>query len=104
MRPGSPAPGVRNGPGRPRSIESHPRIRTPEPRAMSGLVVKAAVLFAWTRFLGAIGRRAGPGRVGLLLGLPSTSAAALVACGRENGSGAAVVMADAGLLGLAAAV
>ncbi|HEY2155968.1 MAG TPA: hypothetical protein VGH33_10085 [Isosphaeraceae bacterium] len=71
---------------------------------MSGLVVKAAVLFAWTRILGAIGRRAGPGRVGLLLGLPSTTAAALVACARESGSGAAVVMADAGLLGLAAAV
>jgi hypothetical protein len=71
---------------------------------MSGLVVKAIGLFAWTRLLGAIGRRAGPGRVGLLLGLPSTTAAALWACGRENGSSAAVVMADAGLLGLAAAV
>jgi hypothetical protein len=71
---------------------------------MSGLVVKAIGLFAWTRVLGAIGRRAGPGRVGLLLGLPSTTAAALLACGRESGSRAAVVMADAGLLGLAAAV
>ena len=80
------------------------RIRTTEQARSSGLVVKAIGLFAWTRVLGAIGRRAGPGRVGLLLGLPSTTAAALLACGRENGSAAAVVMADAGLLGLAAAV
>ena len=56
---------------------------------MSGLVVKAAVLFAWTRALAA--RSAGvPGRmrIGLLLGLPSTTAVALVACGHERGAGA----------------
>ena len=71
---------------------------------MSALVVKAAVLFAWTRALREVGRRAGPHRIGLLLGLPSTTALALVACGHERGAGPAVVMADAGMLGLAAAV
>jgi hypothetical protein len=60
---------------------------------MSGLVVKAAVLFAWTRALREVGRRAGPQRIGLLLGLPSTTALALVACGRERGAESAVGLA-----------
>jgi hypothetical protein len=64
------------------------------------LVVKLAALLAWAGALQALARRVGPHRAGLLLGLPSTTAVAVIACGVEHGPEAASVMAGAGLLGL----
>lgn len=68
------------------------------------LVVKCATLIAVIHLLRLFGRRAGPRASGLILGLPSSSVLLLVLCARENGTGSAVEMADASLLGLVAAV
>jgi hypothetical protein len=68
------------------------------------LVVKCATLIAVIHGLRFVGRRAGPRASGLILGLPSSTAVLLVLCGRDRGIGPAVEMADAGLLGLVAAV
>ena len=68
------------------------------------LVVKCAMLIAVVQALRLVGRRAGPRASGLMLGLPSTTAILLILCGREEGIPAAVEMADAGMVGLIAAV
>ena len=68
------------------------------------LVVKCAMLIAVVQALRLVGRRAGPRASGLILGLPSTTAVLLILCGHEEGIPAAVEMADAGLVGLIAAV
>jgi hypothetical protein len=67
---------------------------------MGMLVVKLVALLAWAGALQALARRVGPHRAGLLLGLPSTTAVAVIACGVESGPDAAATMAGAGLLGL----
>src|SRR5262245_3578188 len=67
---------------------------------MGTLLVELVVLLAWTHTLQVLGRRLGPHRAGLLLGLPSTTAVALIACSYECGPEAATTMAAAGLLGL----
>lgn len=70
---------------------------------MSGPLVKLAVLIALTHLLRVLGRLAGPRRSGLALGLPSTTAIALVSCGWDRGFGDASAMAEACLLALVAA-
>ncbi|MBX6315371.1 MAG: hypothetical protein IRY99_21045, partial [Isosphaeraceae bacterium] len=71
---------------------------------MSLLLVQLAILLAWAQALRALSRHVGPRYTGLLLGLPSTTAITLVACGYQHGPEAVIVMADAALLGLVAAV
>jgi hypothetical protein len=68
------------------------------------LVVKCATLVAVIHGLRLVARRAGPRASGLILGLPSSTAVLVVLCGREEGTAPAVEMADAGLIGLIAAV
>lgn len=70
---------------------------------MSGPLVKLAVLVVLTHLLRALGRLAGPRRGGLALGLPSTTAIALVGCGWDRGFTDAAAMAEACLLALLAA-
>jgi hypothetical protein len=71
---------------------------------MSAPLLKLAVLVAMTHGIRALVRLAGPRRSGVALGLPSTTAVALVGCGLERGGDAAAGMAEASLLGLVAAV
>lgn len=71
---------------------------------MTELLWKIALLAALTHGIRALGRIAGPQRGSLLLGLPSTTAVALVACGQASGIGVASEMAEASLSGLVAAV
>jgi hypothetical protein len=71
---------------------------------ISELIVKCATLVAVIHVLRLVARRAGPRASGLILGLPSSTAIFLVLCGREGGPAPAIEMADAGLLGLGAAV
>jgi hypothetical protein len=71
---------------------------------MSAPLLKLAVLVAMTHGIRVLGRLAGPRRSSLVLGLPSTTAVALVGCGLERGLDAAAGMAEASLLGLVAAV
>ncbi|WP_406694110.1 hypothetical protein V5E97_23985 [Singulisphaera sp. Ch08] len=71
---------------------------------MTELLLKIALLAALTHGIRALGRIAGPQRGSLLLGLPSTTAVALVACGQASGIGSASEMAEASLSGLVAAV
>ncbi|AGA31164.1 hypothetical protein [Singulisphaera acidiphila] len=71
---------------------------------MTELLWKIALLAALTHGIRALGRIAGPQRGSLLLGLPSTTAVALVACGQASGIGGASEMAEASLSGLVAAV
>jgi hypothetical protein len=68
------------------------------------LVLKCATLIVVIHGLRLVGRRIGPRASGLILGLPSSTAILLVLCGREKGMDPAIEMADAGLLGLIAAV
>ncbi|SIO26166.1 hypothetical protein SAMN05444166_3313 [Singulisphaera sp. GP187] len=71
---------------------------------MTELLLKIALLAALTHGIRALGRIAGPQRGSLLLGLPSTTAVALIACGQASGIGGASEMAEASLSGLVAAV
>lgn len=71
---------------------------------MTELLWKIALLAALTHGIRALGRIAGPQRGSLLLGLPSTTAVALVACGQATGISGASEMAEASLSGLIAAV
>ena len=71
---------------------------------MGGPLLKIAIVVAMVHGLRALGRRAGPRWGGLVLGLPCTSAVALVSCEVDRGTLVAQSMADASLLGLAAAV
>ena len=71
---------------------------------MTELLLKIALLAALTHGIRALGRIAGPQRGSLLLGLPSTTAVALVACGQATGISGASEMAEASLSGLVAAV
>ena len=71
---------------------------------MGGPLLKIAIVVAMVHALRALGRRAGPRWGGLVLGLPCTSAVALVSCGLDRGPTVAQSMAEACLLGLAAAV
>lgn len=71
---------------------------------MSELLLKMAMLVALTHGMRALARVAGPRRGSLLLGLPSTTAIALVSCGQVYGIGDAAAMAEASLFGLIAAV
>lgn len=61
-------------------------------------------LVGLTHVLRVLAQRAGPRWGGLLLGMPCTTALALAGTGAERGLGAALGMAETGLLGLAAAV
>jgi hypothetical protein len=67
---------------------------------MAPRLVELAALLAWAYIVQRLGRRLGPRRAGLLLGLPGTTAVALLACAYESGPEAAMTMAGAGLLGL----
>jgi hypothetical protein len=71
---------------------------------MCGLLARCAALILMIHGLRALGRAAGPRWSGLALGLPSTTAIVLIFCGCEQGSGAAIRMTEASLLGLVAAV
>jgi hypothetical protein len=71
---------------------------------MNELLLKIALLAALTHGIRALSRIAGPQRGSLLLGLPSTTAVALVGCGHARGIGGAAAMAEASLSGLVAAV
>ena len=71
---------------------------------MYGLLVKCAALTVMIHGFRALGRLAGPRWSALALGLPSTTAVVLYICGCEQGSEAAITMAESGLLGLVAAV
>ncbi len=71
---------------------------------MSGLIIKAILLVAVTHGIRWLGRRLGPRRGGLILGLPSSTALVLIACGHERGVGDSAEMAEACLLGLVGAV
>jgi uncharacterized membrane protein (GlpM family) len=71
---------------------------------MCWLLMKCAALIVMIHGFRALGRLAGPRWSALALGLPSTTAIALIACGCERGTGAATTMAEASLLGLVAAV
>ena len=73
-------------------------------KTMNGLLLKCAALVVMIHGFRVIGRFAGPRWSGLALGLPSTTAIVLILCGWEQGSAAAVAMADSSLLGLTAAV
>jgi hypothetical protein len=69
-----------------------------------GLLVKCAVLIAVIHGLRALARRIGSRGSGLILGLPSSTALFLVLRSQEDGITGAIEMAEASLLGLAAAV
>lgn len=71
---------------------------------MYELLVKIALFSAVTHGVRALCQIAGPRRGGLLLGLPSTTAVALISCGLDRGVDAAMVMAEASIFGLVAAV
>ena len=71
---------------------------------MSSLVIKAVFLVLFTHGIRWLGRRLGPRRGGLLLGLPSSTALVLVTCGHERGIDDSAEMAEASLLGLVGAV
>jgi hypothetical protein len=71
---------------------------------MSGLFLKAATIVVLTHGMRLIGRQAGPRWGGLVLGLPCSTALALVFLGRERGVEFAVRSAESGLLGLVGAV
>lgn len=71
---------------------------------MSELLLKMAMLAALTHAIRGLARVVGPRRGSLLLGLPSTTAIALVSCGQAYGIAAASEMAEASLFGLIAAV
>jgi hypothetical protein len=71
---------------------------------MSELLLKMAMLAALTHGIRAASRIAGSRRGSLLLGLPSTTAVALVSCGQAYGIAGASEMAEASLYGLIAAV
>jgi hypothetical protein len=70
---------------------------------MSGQLAILASSIVLTHAVRVATRLAGPRRGALALGLPSTTALALVGCGLEGGSDDAAVMAEACLLGLVAA-
>ena len=70
---------------------------------MIGPLGQIVMLIALTSALRALGRLVGPGRSGLLMGLPSTTAVVLVGCGIERGLGEATLAAEACLAGLVAA-
>jgi hypothetical protein len=69
-----------------------------------GLLFKCLVLIAVIHLLRVAGRQIGPRGSGLILGLPSSTVVLLVLRGLEQGTGGAMAMAQASLLGLAAAV
>jgi len=69
---------------------------------MIDLLLKIALLAALTHGLRALSQVAGPRRGSLLLGLPSTTAVALLGCGQASGVTSAAEMAEACLAGLVA--
>jgi hypothetical protein len=71
---------------------------------MSHPLLMLAILVVLTHALRGLARRAGPRWGGLVLGLPCTTVLALASTGAERGLGAALGMAESGLLGLAASV
>jgi hypothetical protein len=71
---------------------------------MSELLLKMAILALLTHGIRALARVTGARRGSLLLGLPSTTAIALISCVQEDGMSAAAEMAEASLFGLIAAV
>jgi len=71
---------------------------------MSSLVLKAVFLVMVTHGIRWLGRRLGPRRGGLILGLPISTALVLVTCGHERGLDDSAEMAEACLLGLVGAV
>jgi hypothetical protein len=70
---------------------------------MGGALEKVALSIAMTHGVRVLGRLLGPRRGALVLGLPSSTALVLVCCGLERGLDDAAGMAEASLLGLAAA-
>lgn len=72
--------------------------------AMTGLLLKFAILVVMTHGFRALGRLAGPRWGGLVLGLPCSTAVLLIGSGLERGIEHAVGTAEASLLGLVAAV
>src|SRR5439155_11050658 len=70
---------------------------------MSGPLGQITMLMVMTSALRALGRWAGPRRSGLLLGLPSTTAMALLGCALERGADEATGTAELCLAGLVAA-
>jgi hypothetical protein len=71
---------------------------------MSGLATQLVVLVVMTHGFRVLGQWSGPRRGGILLGLPSTTAIVLCGTGLERGLDESLRMAEAGLLGLVAAV
>ena len=71
---------------------------------MSGLATQVVVLVVLTHGFRVLGQWSGPRRGGILLGLPSTTAIVLCGTGLERGLDESLRMAQAGLLGLVAAV
>ena len=71
---------------------------------MDGLLARVAAQVALTHVFRILGQKAGPRRVGLVLGLPSTSALVLIGAGLERGRDGAIASAEAALLGLVATV
>ena len=65
---------------------------------------KIALMLVMTHGLRTIGRLSNPRWAGLALGLPCSTAVALVGCGADRGVDYAVAMSDASLIGLAGAV
>lgn len=70
----------------------------------AGPLVQIGVLVFMTHGFRALGRRLGPQRGGLVMGLPSTTAMVLLSCAAERGVGDASLAAEAALAGLVAAV
>jgi len=70
---------------------------------MIGALVQVVTLVGMTHGLRVLGRRLGPQRGGLLMGVPSTTALLLVGCGLERGTDEAALAAEACLAGLVAA-
>jgi hypothetical protein len=71
---------------------------------MSGLATQLVVLIVMTHGFRTVGQWSGPRRGGILLGLPSTTAIVLCGAGLEHGLDESLRLAEAGLLGLVAAV
>ena len=71
---------------------------------MSTHLVKIVLMVAMTHGFRALGRISNPRWAGLILGLPCTTAVALVGGGSDRGVDHALAMSEASLIGLAAAV
>ena len=71
--------------------------------AMFGLLLQMAIAVVTTHGVRALGRKVGPRRGGLLMGLPSTTALVLVGFGLREGAGEAATASEACLASLLAA-